>query len=150
MNKSIKSIIRFYLIFQIFFIVHRFTIKFFLDTIFNFFSKFYYIFLLIYHFFIKKDIYLVSSKSPLYAFIFWRNIHKDKFFSILVANKLFKTLLAKTNFIRYYYFINIFIFYSNRSFVLVKLLFFHFNICKFYNCFIKFYIQFIFLFQEDF
>ena len=67
--------------------------------------------------FIKKDIYLVSWKSFLYAVIIGRNIHKGLFLSIFSANKIFKSLFTKRDLIRYYYFINIYIFYWNRSFM---------------------------------
>ena len=45
------------------------------------------------------------------------------FFSILIADEKFKTLCTKTGLIRYYFFIIIYIFYWNRSFILVKVLF---------------------------
>ena len=79
----------------------------------------------------KKDISLVSSKS---FQIFGINIHKALiFFSIFVANKTFKSFFTKRDFIRYYYFINFYIFYLYRSFIFVKFLCLDFNINKFYN-----------------
>ena len=90
-------------------------------------------------FYIKKDIHLVSLKSLLYALISGRNIHKGLFFSIFVGNGIFKTFSIKKDYyttIRYYYYINIYIFYWNRSFMLVEFLFFDFMITKFYNCFL--------------
>ena len=63
-------------------------------------------------------------------------------FSIFIANETIKTLFTKGNLIRYYYFLNIYICYLNRSFMLVKFLFFDFNMTKFYNCFFHFYICF--------
>ena len=92
--------------------------------------------------FIKKDIYLVSSMSFLYALIFGRNIHKGIiFFNIFVANKIFKSLFTKRDLIIHNYCVDIYIFYGNRFFMLVKILFLDFNITKFDN-FFNFYICF--------
>ena len=76
------SIIRFYFSFYIFFILFRSTVKFLFDTTFNYFRNF------IVQLensnnstsFIKKDIYLISSKSLLYALSFGRNMHKGLIF----------------------------------------------------------------------
>ena len=64
------SLARFCFSFQIFFIVYRLTIRFY------FFPKFNYFLLTIYHLLSKKDKYLVSKKSLLYALIFNKNMHK--------------------------------------------------------------------------
>ena len=89
--------------------------------------------------FIKKDLYLVSSKSLQYSLIFGSNIHKGlTFLTIFVTNKIFKTLFTKENFIRYYYFINIYIAY--RTFYVGKICVFQFRITNVYNLFIHFYI----------
>ena len=61
--------------------------------------------------FIKKNTYLVSSKSLLYALLFGINISKSLiFFHIFVAKKIFKYFFTKRDLIRFYYFINIYIF----------------------------------------
>ena len=74
---------------------------------------------------------------------FGTNMHKGLiFFIIFVANEIFTLSFAKRDFIRYYYFINIYILYRNRSFMMVKFLFLDLNIIKFYNCFFHFYIRF--------
>ena len=61
--------------------------------------------------FIKKTyICFYQNLFYLYAFIFGRNIHRGLiFFSIFVANKIFKIFCTKGDLIRYYYFINIYI-----------------------------------------
>ena len=89
------SIIRFYFSFKIFFVVFRITIK-----LFNNWS-----------FFIKKDLSLVLSKCFLYALILEGNVHKDLFFSIFIADEIFKTFFTKIDLISYYYFIKIYIFF---------------------------------------
>ena len=80
--------------------------------------------------------------SFLYALIFGRNIHKGIiFFNIFVANKIFKSLFTKRDLIIHNYCVDIYIFYGNRFFMLVKILFLDFNITKFDN-FFNFYICF--------
>ena len=97
------------------------------------FSKFHYIFLTIFHLLPKKNIHLVLSKSLLYALIFGRNMHKDLiFFIIFVTNDIFKIFFTERNLIRYYYFINNYIVYRNRAFMLMKFVFFNFSIIKIY------------------
>ena len=55
------------------------------------------------------------------------------FFTIFVTSKIFQTTFTKINLIRYYYFINIYIVYLNRLFVLVKFMFFYFSTTTLYN-----------------
>ena len=104
------SLLKFYFSFQIFFIIHRFTIELFFDAPTDFFSNFIYIFLIIHHF-LSEKIYLVSSKSFLYVLTFERNVHKGLiFFSIFIAiKKIFKALFTIRDLIRYYYFVLILI-----------------------------------------
>ena len=59
--------------------------------------------------FVKEDIYLVSSKSLLYA-LFWKHTQGHKIFKI--------TFFTKKNFVIYYYSINDYIIYWNWAFVL--------------------------------
>ena len=105
-----------------FFIVYRFTMKSFFSVIAGFFQISFYFFNNSSSF-IKKDLYLVSSKSLQYSLIFGSNIHKGlAFLTSFVNNKIFKTLFTKKNFIRYYYFINIYIAY--RTFYVGKIFMF--------------------------
>ena len=97
------SIIRFYFSFKIFFVVFRITIKFFTDSVFKLFNN--------WSFFIKKDLSLVLSKFFLHALILEGNVHKDLFFSIFIADEIFKTFFTKIDLISYYYFIKIYIFF---------------------------------------
>ena len=78
-------------------------------------------------------IHLALLKSRLYILISGCNMHKDLIFSIFVANKEFKNFPIK-----YYYFINIYIVYQNRDFMLIKFVFFNFNVIKSYNFYIHF------------
>ena len=77
-----------------------------------------------------------------FLIFFWRNRHTITiFFIIFVTNEIFKILFTKRKLIRYYYFINIYIVFWNRSFTLIKFIFLNFNIMKF--C--KFFIHFLFI-----
>ena len=126
------SIIRFYFGFKIFFVVFRITIKFFTDSVFKLFNN--------WSFFIKKDLSLLLSKFFLYALILAGNVHKDLYFSIFIADEIFKSFFTKIDLITTILLKSIF-FYRNRSFMLAKCLFFSFNITKCYNCFFNFYIR---------
>ena len=101
--------------------------------------------------FIKKGIHLVlhtfkhthtfrnTFTSLVYALIFGRNMHKGLIFvSIFVTTEIFKILFTERKLVRYYYFINIYIAYRNRAFMLVKFLSFNFSIIKLYNSFLSF------------
>ena len=60
---------------------------------------------------VNKDTYLVSSVSSIKAPSFERNMHQGLvFFNIFVANEIFKSIFTGIDLIRYYYFINIYIF----------------------------------------
>ena len=90
--------------------------------------------------FIKKDIYSVSSKSILYAFISKKNMHKGLIFIISVISEIFKILFAKRKLFRYYFllisilFIKIGLLYWWNSYYSISVLsnfmifFIHFNI----------------------
>ena len=82
----------------------------------------------------SKKIYIQFHK---YLFcinsFFLSNMHKGLFFTISVANKIFKTFFTKRDLIRYYYLINIYIAYWNRAFMFGKFLFFYFSITEIYN-----------------
>ena len=58
-------------------------------------------------------------------------MHKH-FFRILVNNDIFKILFTKRKLMRYYYFINIYIAYRNRAFILINFEFFNFSVIKMY------------------
>ena len=103
--------------------------------------------------FTKKEIYLISSKSLPYSPIFGSIMHKGLFFFriIFVTYKIFKTFFSKRNFVRSYYFINVYIMYRNSTCVLVKFVFFNINIVKSYNFFTHFtYGNKYFLFYDTF
>ena len=91
--------------------------------------------------FIKKDINLVSSKFFHILSFLGEMYIKVKIFNIFVANEIFKSLFTKRDLIGYCHFINIYIFYWNRFFMLAKLLLFDFSMSKFYT-FFHFYICF--------
>ena len=112
------------------------------------FSKFHYIFFNKVSSFIKRDINLILWKSLLYALIFGKNMHKVLIlFSIFVTNAIFKIFFTKRNF-RYYYFINIYIVYWNKAFILVKVIFFKFSIINFivFYRFLYMILHFIYIF----
>ena len=85
------SIIRFYFSFKIFFVVFRITIKLFTDSVFKLFNN--------WSFFIKKDLSLILSKFFLYALILAGNVHKDLYFSIFIADEIFKSFFTKIDLI---------------------------------------------------
>ena len=60
------------------------------------------------------------------------------FFIIFVANEIYKILFTERKLIRQYYFINIYIAYRNRAFILMKFVFLNFSIVRLYNFFIFF------------
>ena len=90
--------------------------------------------------FMKKDIYFVSSKFLIHAVVSGSIIHKSITFSwsSLCLRRCLKPFFTKRNLVRYYYFINVYIIYWNWTFVLVKFVFFKFNIAKSYNLFSHF------------
>ena len=85
----------------------------------------------------KKDIYLVSSKSLLYALIFGRNMHISLILGPLELMKDLKLFLPNETILDTTVF-DIFIFYWNRS-----NFFFDFKIIIFVYAFKKFYIFFL-------
>ena len=52
---------------------------------------------------------------------------------LFVTIEIFGILFFKMNLIRYYCFINIYIVYRNRTFILMKFIFLNFSLIKFYN-----------------
>ena len=54
------------------------------------------------------------------------------FFVIFLTSEIFKIFHTKRKLIRYYYFIDIYIAYQNRTFVMMKFVFFNFSAIKFY------------------
>ena len=90
---------------------------------------------------VNKVTYLVSLVSSIKAPSFERNMHQGLvFFNIFVANEIFKSIFTGIDLVRYYYFINMYIFIEIGSFILVKYLFFDFTTTKVCNCFFHFYI----------
>ena len=82
----------------------------------------------------SKQFIIVYQKRHLFCcYHFW----KSKLFTIFVGNKIFKTLFTKIN---YYYFINIYIVYQSKVFVLGQFVFFSLNITECHSCFIYFYM----------
>ena len=63
--------------------------------------------------FYKKSMHWVLSKCFQYSLIFGRYMHKGLiFFSIFIANEMFKIIFTKRDLVRYYYFINTNIIYQ--------------------------------------
>ena len=90
------SLIRFYFSFQIFIVAYRVFVKTFFNSIADFDPNFINFFSILLSF-IKKDIYLVPSKSLLYALTFESIIHKGTFCSesSLFSTKYLKFFLSK-------------------------------------------------------
>ena len=101
--------------FQIFFIIYKFTMNY-ISNLFpnchNLSKGF--------SFFIMKWIHLFLSEYLLYIF---------------VTNEIFKILFTQRKLYRSYYFIYIYIVYRNRTFILMKFVFFNFSVIKVYNFF---------------
>ena len=99
-----------------------------------------------YHFIIFYQIKHIFSfiKISSICITFLKRIYiciKAYFFSIFIANKIFKILFTERDLIRYNYFIKIYIVYQNRAFMLVKFVF----SCRYHQTlyfFIHFYIWF--------
>ena len=91
---------------------------------------FHYIYLAIRCLLPKKEIFTFSKNSSI-CIHFWKHYTERHIFfkNIVVPNKIFKTFFTKSNLVRSYYSINVYIIYWNRTFVLVK---FVFNIAKRY------------------
>ena len=68
--------------------------------------------------------------------LFERMCIKIEFFIIFVANEIDKIFFTEKKLIRYYYFIDIYIVYQNRNFMLMKFVFFNFSIIIFLSIFI--------------
>ena len=103
------------------------------SVVFTFFLKFF-------SSFIIKYIHLVLSRYLLYILTSGKNVHKGLNFKIIfVTNQMFKILFIKRKLIRYYCFINIYIAYRNKTFLLTKFAFFNFSVIKLYNFLIHFY-----------
>ena len=101
-----------------------------------------YIFLKIHHLSSKRTYIQFLKISPICT-LFGSNIHKVQLsFTIFVTNKLLRTIFTKGNFIRYYYFIKIYIVYEKRFFLLGKFVFLNFSITKLDNFFIHLYTYF--------
>ena len=104
-------LIRFYFSFQIFIIEFRFTVKLIFWYYLQFFPQ-----VLLYctnnsASFVNKDIFIVSSVSSIKALLFEKICIKFYFFfNIFVANEIFKPIFVKTDFIRYYCFVIIYMF----------------------------------------
>ena len=68
---------------------------------------------------------------------FWKEPgQKFNFFLIFVTNEKFKIFFTKRKIIRHYYFINIYIVYENRAFMLMKRIFFNFSVINFFYPFL--------------
>ena len=69
--------------------------------------------------FIIKNLHLVLSEYISYTLISRKNMHKSLVSLIaFVTNEVFKILCTKRKHVRYYYFINIYIVYQSRDFIL--------------------------------
>ena len=91
-----------------------------------------------------EDLQTACSQSPVrrFSFIricfihthFWKEYaQRSTCFIIFGNNEIFKILFIEGKPVRYYYFINSYIIYQNRDFLLIKFVLFNFSIIKFYN-----------------
>ena len=98
------------------------------------------------HFFIfyhKIHTFSLIKISFIYTY-FWKE-YAYSLISLLpafVTNEIFKIMFIKRKLFRYHYFINIYIVYGNRTFILIKFVFLNFSVIKFYIFFTQFYIWF--------
>ena len=53
-----------------------------------------------------------------------------------ITSEIFKIFSTKRKLVKYYYFINTYIIYQNRAFILIKNVFFNFIIIKFFYLFL--------------
>ena len=81
---------------------------------------------------------LVLSEYLSYILIWKEYPYGSNFFIIFVTNEIFEILFTKGKLTRYYYFINLYIVFRNRAFVLMISIFFNFSAIQFYNLFIHF------------
>ena len=88
----------------------------------------------------RRSIYFHRCLCYMQSFLVEIQMKAYFFFSIFVANKVFKSFFTKRNLIGHYYFITVYIFYKNRSFMLKIFLFWDFNAIKFYNCYFSIFI----------
>ena len=79
---------------------------------------------------VVKYIHLVLSEYCLYIHISGKNMHKG-----LIFYYLCKVLFTKRKLIRYYYFINIYIIYQNRTIILMKFISFNFSVLLYFLIF---------------
>ena len=114
------------------FCIIYYTIKFIFYYIANFSPNF--------HIFIKKlfifyheKMHLVLPKVLLYIYIpvSGKSMYKGLFFIIFVTNEIFKILFTRSKLNRYYCFVNMKINYRDRSFTLMKFVFFNFSVINF-------------------
>ena len=127
----------------IFFVICTFTISFFryianIPQIAIYLSK-------SFSFFIIKHIHLVSSEYLLYTHFRKEYAYRSNFFIVFVTNEIFRILFSKRKLMKFFYFINIYIVYRNRTYILMKFVFFSFNVIKLYNFYIIFTYGFNFL-----
>ena len=116
--------------------MYKFTIKFVFDDIpiFQTFSRMSIYWIKAFSFFCQKiNMSILIKISFIYKHLSREYAKKSIFFRIFVNSEIFKILFTKRKLIRYYYFINIYIIYWNRAFVLKKFVFFNFSVIKFYN-----------------
>ena len=135
------SIVWFYFSSQIFFIVYRISIKFFSNSI--IYPKFHCIFLKCIIFYQKRYIFSFIKVFSICSHFLKKRTWRVKFCRIFVAYNVVNSFRTRRDLIRHYYFINVYIFYWNRSFMLMEFLFWDFNTIKLYNCFFHFYIYFL-------
>ena len=78
----------------------------------------------------KINVSIFIKISLIYNNLWTECVHRPNFFRIVVTNEIFKILFTKTKLIRYYYFINIYIVYRNRAFMLIEFSLFSFSVIK--------------------
>ena len=121
------------------FSIHKFTINFFFILL--TFSQTIIYLSKCFSYFIMKYIHLILFKYLLYLLISGKNMQKENnFFIAFVTTEIFKIFFVKRKFIRYYYFINIYIVYGNSTFTLLKFLLLNSSIIKFNKFFLSIFI----------
>ena len=142
--KNIASFLLWWIFFQLLdiFFYKWVNFYFFLIILLTFSKIFIYIYQFFFIFYRKIHTFGFIRISFTYSHLWKECTQRSNFFINFVTNEIFKILFTKRKLIRYYYFVNIYIVYRNRAFILMKFVFFNFRVIKFYNFLIRFYISF--------
>ena len=88
--------------------------------------------------FIIKNTLILIWTSFTYTHFYKEYVWRSNFFIIFVTNITFRIFFTKRKLNRYCYFINIYNIDWNRTFILMKFVFFNFSLITFYNFFYPF------------